>query len=86
MYEYPGGGAHRLMRSSSPDMDGPFTPYYTAWFGHSSGVATDPVLKTSPRVCYSEVYFQPFPGTDCVVWSRVSTLFTYFVVENYLFC
>jgi hypothetical protein len=56
------GGSHRIMVEGKPDLASPFTPYYTSWFGTSIGVATDPVLKKSPKVCYSEIYFQPFPG------------------------
>ena len=53
-----GGGAHRLMLASRPDEHGPFGGYFESWFGEVRK-ATDYAKK---RVCFAELYFQPFPG------------------------
>ena len=53
-----GGGAHRLMLANSPDEHGPFGGYYESWF-EEVRKATDYGKK---RVCFAELYFQPFPG------------------------
>jgi hypothetical protein len=56
-----GGAAHRLMVVSKPDTHGPYLPYYDSWF--------DEVKKGvdygAKKVCFREIYFQPFPG---VAW------------------
>lgn len=56
-----GGPPHRLMIPSKPDTHGPYLPYYQSWF--------DEVRKGNDygtkRVCFREIYFQPFPG---VAW------------------
>eukprot|EP01038_Epipyxis_sp_PR26KG_P009462 gene9462-12748_t len=53
-----GGGAHRLMVSSSPDSHGPYINYYYSWF--------DEVKKgieyKNKKVCFKNIYFPPVPG------------------------
>ena len=65
-----GVGAHRLMVPSDPDALGPFVGYYDSWF---------PEIKRSiqyknKRVCYSNIYFQPFPGVPWFWndWGRIN--------------
>lgn len=66
----PAGGFHRIMNASDPDQEGPFFDYYRSWFGRTKrGVDFG-----SSKVCFSELYFQPFPGIPYVWqdWSKVN--------------
>lgn len=56
-----GGPAHRLMVPSKPDTHGPYLPYYASWFEE----VKKGVDYGAKKVCFREIYFQPFPG---VAW------------------
>ena len=56
-----GGGAHRLMEQQEPDKLTPFRQYYDSWFQE----IRQGISYNQQRVCFKEIYFQPFPG---LVW------------------
>lgn len=53
-----GGQPHRLMLPQKPDEHGPFAGYYESWFSKVHKA----VDYGSKKVCFKELYFQPFPG------------------------
>ena len=53
-----GGPPHRLMEVSDPDRHGPYVGYYLSWFDE----VKKGVEYQQQRVCFRELYFQPFPG------------------------
>ncbi len=53
-----GGPPHRLMEVSDPDRHGPYLPYYASWFEE----VKKGVEYKDGKVCFREIYFQPFPG------------------------
>ena len=53
-----GGPKHRMMVATDPDAWGPYIGFYKSWFGDMKRAAE----YRQMRVCYSEVYFQPYPG------------------------
>jgi hypothetical protein len=56
----PGGGpAHKIVRRGQPDSHGPFGLYVDSWFQS----VTKAVDYKDRKVCFSELYFQYFPGT-----------------------
>eukprot|EP01041_Mallomonas_annulata_P006895 gene6895-13990_t len=69
-----GGPSHRLMLANDPDAWGPYIGYYNSWFGNQKRERGSPgspergqglkraVEYKQKRVCYSEAYFQPYPG------------------------
>ena len=65
-----GGAAHRLMHWDRPDEHGPFGLYYDSWFQEVKK-ATD---YGNQRVCFKEIYFQPFPGVPWIWndWSAIN--------------
>jgi len=65
-----GGGSHRLMLADKPDEHGPFAGYYESWFQEVRKAAD----YGTKRVCFKEIYFQPFPGVPWFWndWSAVS--------------
>ena len=64
-----GGGPHRLMLPNTPDEHGPFGLYYDSWFQEVKK-ARD---YGDQRVCFRELYFQPFPGVPWI-WNDWSTV------------
>jgi len=64
-----GGGAHRLMLVNKPDEHGPFAGYYESWFEEVRKAAD----YGNKRVCFKEIYFQPFPGVPWF-WNDWSAL------------
>jgi hypothetical protein len=67
----PAGGHHKIMNVSEPDFYGPFFDYYINWF---DSVERPLTYKHNPRVCFKQVYFQPFPGVPFVWqdWSKIN--------------
>jgi hypothetical protein len=55
----PGGGpAHKIVKVGQPDAHGPFGLYVDSWFQD----VTKAVDYQDRKVCFSELYFQYFPG------------------------
>lgn len=59
----PGGGpAHKIVKVGQPDAHGPFGLYVDSWFQD----VTKAVDYKDRKVCFSELYFQYFPGKSMV--------------------
>jgi hypothetical protein len=57
-----GGPSHKLSVAGQPDFMGPFFDYYRAWFNETIRA----VDYKASKICFSEVYFQPFPGVPFI--------------------
>jgi len=66
-----GKRGHRLVDKHRPDNLSPFNSYYSSWFDE----VRQGVSYGSRKVCFKEVYFQPFPGLAWVWgdWTKPST-------------
>ena len=58
-----GGPAHRLMEVADPDRHGPYFSYYASWFAE----VKKGVEYKDQKVCFREIYFQPFPWSALVL-------------------
>ena len=64
----PGGGpAHKIVKSGQPDAHGPFGLYVDSWFQD----VTKAVDYSQRKVCFSELYFQYFPGNLIIFTSLI---------------
>jgi hypothetical protein len=63
-----GKQGHRLVDKHRPDNLSPFNGYYSSWFNE----VRQGVSYGTQKVCFKEIYFQPFPGLAWVWgdWTR----------------